>query len=109
MGNPPCSHTPNIENSENYFYEVEPPSKGIAVSPEYANLHDFLIQIAKLDVPLNEQSIHVNAWVLSNRGYKIEELTEAEYQELSKLMEGTAEAEMDDLVLHDFGQPSKSI
>jgi hypothetical protein len=102
-GKPPWLSYSKYREFRKLFSAVDPPTKGETVRPGYANLHDFLVRVAKLNVPLNEQSIHVNAWVLSSRGYKIEELTEAEYHNLTELMEGTAEADMDDLILHEFG------
>ena len=61
-----------------------PLSDDESIRPVFANLHDFLAHTAKLAVPKSEAAIHFNAFVLLRRGYKVEELTGAEHQKLSR-------------------------
>lgn len=66
-------------------------------------LHRFLTVVARLDVPVNVEAIHFNAFVLIRRGYKVEEITEKEYQDLLRLMDGLEQPEPDDMELHEVG------
>ena len=65
---------------ENPLAEIGP------LSLNYVSMHNFLARVAKLDVPETAASIHFNAFALLRRGYKQEELTEAEYNKLHSLM-----------------------
>ncbi|MDM8520035.1 hypothetical protein QUF64_08310 [Anaerolineales bacterium HSG6] len=73
------------------------------VDTQYFQLHHFLINIAKLHVPLNECTIHFNAFSLIRRGYHIEEITANEYGQLLLMMDGVQEAHSDDMALYEFG------
>ena len=70
---------------------------------EAFRLYDFLTNIAKLHVPMTVEAIHFNAFVLIRRGYKVEEVTEKEYQDLLCLMNGLEHPDPDDMELHEFG------
>jgi len=52
---------------------------------------------------MNEQALHFNAFALIRRGYKIEEITDEEYQHLLRLMDQVDPAEIDDLALYEYG------
>lgn len=73
------------------------------VNAEAFRLYHFLIGVAKLDVPMTVESIHFNAFILIRRGYKVEEITEKEFQDLVHLMDGLERPELDDMVLHEYG------
>jgi hypothetical protein len=73
------------------------------VNGEAFRLYDFLTTTAKLNVPITVKSIHFNAFVLIRRGYKVEEITEKEYQDLVRLMDGLEQPDPDDMELHEFG------
>lgn len=89
---------------KNLFETVNTPaSDKDIVDNQYLQLHHFLINIAKLPVPLNEFALHFNAFALLRRGYQIEEVTEEEYNQLLRLMDGVEEAHIDDMALYEFG------
>lgn len=69
----------------------------------YLDLHRFLTQVARLPLPLDEKTIHFNAFALIRRGYKIEAITEKEYEQLRHLMNGLEEPSPDDLDLYESG------
>ena len=73
------------------------------LSLNYVSTHHFLSSVAKLDVPETTASIHFNAFALLRRGYKQEELTEAEYCKLHSLMERAEKPDIDDMDLHAEG------
>jgi len=52
---------------------------------------------------MNVEAIHFNAFVLIRRGYKVEEITEKEYTDLLRLMNGIEQPDPDDMELHEFG------
>ena len=73
------------------------------LSMNYVAMHEFLSRVAKLDIAETAASIHFNAFAMLRRGYKQEELTEAEYIKLRQLLEGAEEPDIDDMLLHDEG------
>ncbi|NUM45755.1 MAG: hypothetical protein HUU38_13715 [Anaerolineales bacterium] len=86
---------------KNLFEAVSPFSPEIDTSA--FRLHRFLTDMADLDVPMNIEAIHFNAFVLLRRGYKVEEITEKEYQDLLRLMDGLERPDPDDMELHEAG------
>jgi len=66
-------------------------------------VHDFLTNVAQLDVPMNVEAIHFNTFVLIRRGYKVEDITEKEYEDLLRLMDGLEQPDPDDMELHEMG------
>ena len=70
---------------------------------DYFHMYVFLADIAGIEVPESQEAVHLNAFTLIRRGYKAEEVTGPEYERLRELLEGTEEADPDDLALHDFG------
>lgn len=66
-------------------------------------LHHFLTQTAGLDVPMNVEVLHFNAFVLLRRGYKVEEITPQELKNLLRLIEGLEQPSLDDMDLFDVG------
>lgn len=66
-------------------------------------LHAFLTNVARLDVPMNVETLHFNAFVLLRRGYKAEEITEKEHLALLQLMDGLEQPDPDDMDLHEMG------
>ncbi len=69
----------------------------------YRRLHRFLTTVAGLDLPLDEQAIHFNAFVLIRRGYQVETITPQEYDDLVRLLDGLAEPAGDDMDLYETG------
>jgi hypothetical protein len=52
----------------------------------------------------NQATIHFNAFVLIQRGYKVEEITPTEYYDaLHRLMYGTEQLDTEDMTLHETG------
>jgi hypothetical protein len=83
---------------------VEPPAPShIQLSEAYFHLHRFLSEKANLTIPETEVAIHFNAFALLRRGYKIEDITEAEYKKLVALMDGIEQPERDDMNLYETG------
>lgn len=86
------------------FEAVELPSSEVDIQGEaYFKLYDFLTNVAQLSVPMNEAALHFNAFALIRRGYKIEEITEEEYEQLSQLMINADQTDIEDMSLYDFG------
>jgi hypothetical protein len=86
------------------FEAVPIPTDENAVTDDrYLTLHRFLTQVAGLTLPPNETAIHFNAFTLIRRGYKVEEITPAEYARLRQLMNGLAEPAPDDEDLYETG------
>jgi hypothetical protein len=86
------------------FERVNIPSNDkIITDRQYFQLYDFLTNTAKLQVPKNEFAIHFNAFALIRRGYKIEEITSEEYEQLFTLMDDLDQADLEDMELNDFG------
>jgi len=52
---------------------------------------------------MNEAALHFNAFALIRRGYKVEEITAEEYEQLSTLLADVEQADIDDIELNDFG------
>lgn len=75
----------------------------LAMDAAAFRLHRFLTGIAGLDVPVNVEAIHFNTFVLLQRGYKVEGITEKEYQDLLRLMEGLEQPDPDDMELYEMG------
>jgi len=69
----------------------------------YARMHHFLTEVAQLEVSDDKAKIHFNTFVLIRRGYKVEEITQAEYDALRKLMDGIEQPDSDDMTLHETG------
>ncbi|HEY84319.1 MAG TPA: hypothetical protein G4N96_04290 [Chloroflexi bacterium] len=69
----------------------------------YLELYWFLTDIAGLNLPFDEATIHYNAFVLLRRGYKVESITDAEYAQLHRLMDGLETPDIDDAALYDTG------
>jgi hypothetical protein len=80
-----------------------PGSTETTSDPHYLQLHQFLSTVAQLDLPLNEAAIHFNAFALIRRGYKVESITLAEYENLRQLLAGLDEPTLDDTDLYDSG------
>jgi hypothetical protein len=70
---------------------------------QYLDLHHFLTDVAGLELPLDEVSIHFNAFNLLRRGYKIESISQEEYEQLLRLMVNLEEPDIDDLELYETG------
>jgi hypothetical protein len=86
------------------FERVKLPSNDTAImDSQYVQLHDFLTRTAKLQLPLNEITLHFNAFALIRRGYKIEEITSEEYEQLLQLMADVDPADLADLELYEVG------
>ena len=81
-----------------------PANEGTSVGSQYYHLHQFLTEVAGLEIPPNEVSIHVNAFVLIRRGYKVETIAQPEYEHLHRLMDGLEEAAEDDTDLFKTGE-----
>lgn len=86
---------------KNLFEAVSPFSPEIDTAA--FRLHRFLTEVARLDVPVNVEAIHFNAFVLLRRGYKVEEITEKEHQDLLRLMDDLEQPDPDDMELHEVG------
>ena len=69
----------------------------------YIDLYHFLTEVAELNLPCNEATIHFNAFALIRRGYRVETLTATEYRQLGRLMENLEQPTIDDLDLYDTG------
>lgn len=92
------------ETLRDLFESISLPSDETGIQDSrYLKLYDFLTQVARLNVPMNEAALHFNAFVLLRRGYKPEEITSDEYERLAQLMSESKPADVDDLVLYDFG------
>ena len=87
---------------ERLFEAVDVPGPGKLDAP-YTALYDFLGRTADLTLPRDKAAIHFNAFTLLRRGYKIEEITEREYQDLVRLMDGLEQPHKTDMELHDTG------
>lgn len=74
-----------------------------ADQPLYRRLHRFLTEVAGLDLLRDEAAIHFNAFGLLRRGYRVETITPAEYEDLRRLLTGPEEPAIDDMELHDTG------
>ena len=68
----------------------------------YLALYHFLTEVAGLELPRNEASIHFNGFALLRRGYKGETITLDEYEQLRRLMIGLEQPSMDDFDLYDY-------
>jgi hypothetical protein len=84
------------------FDAVNSPDQKI-IDDNYVALYNFLVAVARLRLPMNADSIHFNAFVLLRRGYKVEEITEAEYLTLIRLMDGLEQPDKNDMELYDTG------
>ena len=73
------------------------------IDDNYAALYKFLVAVAGLELPATTASIHFNAFTLLRRGYKVEEITETEYKELIRLMDGLEQPDKNDMALYDTG------
>jgi hypothetical protein len=82
---------------ENPLTEIGP------LSGNYVAMHNFLLRVAKLDMPETVSAIHFNAFALLRRGYVQEELTETEYVKLRQLLDGAEQPDIDDMTLQDEG------
>ena len=80
-----------------------PASEGTSVGSQYVYLHRFLTEVAGLEIPQNEAFIHFNAFALIRRGYKVEPITQQEYEHLHRLIDGLEEATEDDVDLNETG------
>ncbi len=80
-----------------------PQDEDITADSPYIYLHHFLTKVARLELPLHQATIHFNAFALIRRGYKVESITQAEYEHLRRLMNGLEQPDMDDLELYDTG------
>ncbi len=86
------------------FEAVGLPSNEISIQDKaYFKLYNFLTDVAQLSVPMNEAALHFNAFALIRRGYEIEEIMPEDYEQLAKLTANTDPADIEDMVLHDFG------
>jgi hypothetical protein len=86
------------------FEQVDTPtSETEALSEAYLKLYTFLTQKADIRPAKTAPAIHFNAFTLLRRGYKVEEITAAEYQTLQALMTEAAEADLADMDLYAFG------
>lgn len=88
---------------ERLFEAVDVPDPG-KLDLTYLALYDFLVRVAGLTLPRDKAAIHFNAFTLLRRGYKIEEITEREYRELLRLIDGLEQPHKTDLELHDTGR-----
>jgi hypothetical protein len=84
------------------FNAVSPPDQNL-VDSDYAALYHFLVTVAGLELPMEPDSIHFNAFTLLRRGYKVEEITETEYKALIRLMGGLEQPDKNDLDLYETG------
>ena len=73
------------------------------VGPDYWPLQRFLSETAGLPELESEAAIHSNAFTLLRRGYQVEQITLAEYDDLVHLMDGIEEPDPSDMELHDTG------
>jgi hypothetical protein len=80
-----------------------PSREGGGDNHQYLHLHRFLTEAAGLALPMDEASIHFNAFALIRRGYKVEPITKQEYEQLRQLMVGLEKPEAEDPDLHDAG------
>lgn len=69
----------------------------------YLALYHFLTEVAGLELPRNEASIHFNGFALLRRGYKGETITLDEYEQLRRLMIGLEQPSIDDFDLYEIG------
>lgn len=103
-GKDACLSYDQYQALKRLFEAIDIPSNETAIQDEgYAKLYDFLTEVAQLPVPRQEAALHFNAFALLRRGYKIEEITRAEYEALSKLRVGVQQAGIDDMDLYEFG------
>ena len=84
------------------FDAVNPPDQE-TIDSNYAVLYNFLVTVAGLELPMETTSIHFNAFTLLRRGYKVEEITETEYKNLIRLMDGLEQPDNSDMDLYDTG------
>lgn len=80
-----------------------PATEGTTDNLRYIDLYRFLTEIAGLELPCNEASIHFNAFALIRRGYQVETITTEEYQQLCQLMQGLEQPGIDDSDLYSTG------
>jgi hypothetical protein len=66
-------------------------------------LHRFLIDVARLDLPNDDDAIQFNAFVLLRRGYSVEYIAAKEYKTLARLMAQAEEPDLSDMTLHNTG------
>lgn len=86
------------------FETIPPPSPTKNTDDSrYLCLYQFLTEVAGLELPASENAIHFNAFALIRRGYKVEMITQKEYQRLVQLMDGLERPSIDDMDLYDTG------
>lgn len=84
------------------FDSVNPPDQNV-MDENYTALYNFLVTVAKLKLPMDTAYIHFNAFALLRRGYKVEDITEAESLALVRLMAGLEQPDKNDMDLYDTG------
>ncbi len=87
---------------EQLFEAVELPGQN-ETDDRYVALYDFLVKVAGLDVPNSQATIHANAFTLLRRGYRVEEISPTEYQNLVSLLDGLEQPAKTDMDLYEFG------
>lgn len=103
-GKPPWLDYKAFRKLQQLFERLDPPEEQEGLeNEEYCRLHAFLVDVAGLPIPESQMAVHLNAFLLSRRGYQVEEITETEYARLLKLLAGTEKADLDDMELNDFG------
>jgi hypothetical protein len=80
-----------------------PASEGTSVGSQYVYLHRFLTEVGSLEIPQNEAFIHCNAFALIRREYKVETITQQEYEHLRRLIDGLEESTEDNIDLYETG------
>ncbi len=84
------------------FDMINPPDQKV-IDSNYTALYNFLVVVAGLKLPMDTDSIHFNAFALLRRGYKVEDITEAEYLTLIRLMDGLEQPDKNDMDLYATG------
>lgn len=103
-GKPPWLSYKAFRQLLQLFDKLPPPKETKGLEDEnYLRLYDFISDVAGINLPESQDAVHVNAFFLIRRGYRVEEITEMEYVRLSELLKGTEEAYLDDMELHDLG------
>ncbi len=103
-GKDPWLSYDHYQKLKQIFESVKLPSNNkIIIDRQYFQLYGFLTNTAKLQVPMNQFAVHFNAFALIRRGYKIEEITYEEYNQLLQLMDALNPADIEDMELHEFG------
>lgn len=103
-GKPPWLDYKAFRRLQQLFERLTSPAEmGGLGSEDYYRMHDFLIDVAGIAIPEMQEAVHLNAFILIRRGYRVEEITEAEHERLLQLLEGTEIAALDDVELYDFG------